>query len=181
MHAASAYHASELRAGEAARELRTREADRCPGIPLPLRCDCYATVRCDLIARWTSTMPNELAFLTQPVRCEEEGWEHVVLCKLLSGSSDRLRATGTIGAFTGDRRPLPKFGIPLAEACRAGTSDGWRPGPRARSRSSYIGSAVRRDRRDMPGGLWETRRRVDRARRALVARDLAAKEISAAA
>src|SRR5215813_12872074 len=65
MHAASAYHASELRASE---------ADRCPGIPLPLRCDCYATVRRDLIARWTSSTPTELAFLTQPARCEEEGW-----------------------------------------------------------------------------------------------------------
>src|SRR5262249_4741367 len=171
MHAASAYHARELRAGE---------ADRCPGIPLPLRCDCCATVRRDLIARWTSTRPNELAFLTQPVRCEEEGWKHVVLCKLLSGSSDRLRTTGTIGEYTGDRRPLPKFGIPLAEARPAGPSDGRcaRPRPRA---SASIGSAVRRDRRGMPGGLWQARRRVDRARGARVARDLAAKEVSAAA
>src|SRR5262249_9146373 len=79
-HAASAYHARELRAGEAASELRADEADRCPGIPLPLRCNCYATVRCDLIARWTSTTPNELAFLTQPVRCEEEGWG---VCRLM--------------------------------------------------------------------------------------------------
>jgi hypothetical protein len=168
------------RAREAASELRASEADRCPGIPLPLRCDGYATGRFDLTARWTSTTPNELAFLTQPVRCEEEGWEHVVLCKLLSGSSDRLRTTGKIGEDTRDRRPLPKFAIPLAEACSAGTSDGWcaRPRPRA---SAYIGSGVRRDRRGMPGRLWQARRRVDRARRALVARDLAAKEISAAA
>src|SRR5262245_64903067 len=115
MHAASAYHARELRAGE---------ADRCPGIPLPLRCDCCATVRCDLIARWTSTTPNELAFLTQPVRCEEEGWGYVVLCKLLSGSGYRLRTTGTIGEYPGDRSPLPEFGISLAAARRAGTSDG---------------------------------------------------------
>jgi hypothetical protein len=64
MHAAPAYHASELRAGEAASELRASEANRCPGIPLPLRCDCYATVRRDLIARWTSTTPNELAPLS---------------------------------------------------------------------------------------------------------------------
>ena len=68
---------------------------------------------------------------------------HVVLCKLLSGSGYRLRATRATGAFTGDRRPLPKFGIPLAEACSAGTSDGWRPGPRERSRRSHIGSAGR--------------------------------------
>src|SRR5262245_3746945 len=44
-----------------------------------------------------------------------------------------------------------------------------------------VGSAVRRARRGLPGGLWQTRRRVDRARRARVARDLAAKEVSAAA
>jgi len=133
MHAASAYHARELRAGE---------ADRCPGIPLPLRCDCYATVRRDLIARWTSSTPTELAFLTQPARCEEEGWGYVVLCKLLSGSGYRLRTTGAIGEYTGDRRPLPKFGIPLAEACSAGTSDGWCARPRQRSHGS-IGSAER--------------------------------------
>src|SRR5215813_6442213 len=118
MHAASAYHASELRASE---------ADWCPGIPLPLRCDCYATVRRDLIARWTSSTPTELAFLTQPARCEEE---------VLSGSGYRLRTTGAIGEYTGDRRPLPKFGIPLAEACSAGTSDGWCARPRQRSHGS---------------------------------------------
>src|SRR5262249_25084866 len=114
------------------------------------------------------------------VRCEEEGWGYVVLCKLLSGSGYRLRTTGTIGEYTRDRRPLPKFGIPLAEACTAGTSDGRCPGLRARSRSRHIGSAGRHE-RDRPGGLWETGRGVDRARRALVALDFAAKEVGAAA
>src|SRR5262245_26307391 len=127
MHTASAYRASELRAKrEAASELRASEADRCPGIPLPLRCDCYATVRCDLIARWTSTTPTELAFLTQPARCEEEGWGYVVLCKLLSGSGYRLRTTDAIGESTADRRPLPTVGIPLADDGTAGRRE--RPG-----------------------------------------------------
>jgi len=90
-----------------------------------------------------------------------------------------LRATRTTGAFTGDRLPLPKLGIPLAEACRAGTSDGWRPGSRERSSSSRIGSAGRHD-CDMPGGIRETSRRADRTRRAFVALDFAAKDVSAA-
>jgi len=48
--------------------------------------------------------------------------------KLLSGSSCRLRATSKIGEVTRDSSLLPKFRIALAEACRAGTRDGWRSG-----------------------------------------------------
>src|SRR5262249_53540726 len=147
---------------------------------LPLQCDCRATACRDFIAGWTSTTPNELAFPRQRVCREEEGWGHVVLCKLLSGSGYRLRATRATGAFTGDRRPLPKFGIPLAEACSAGTSDGRRPGPRERSRRSHIGSAGRHG-CHMPGGLRQTSRRVDRTLRRFAALDFAAKDVSAAA
>src|SRR5262249_12196734 len=50
------------------------EVARCPGMPLPLQCDCRATARSDFIAGWTSTTPNELAFPRQRVCCEEEGW-----------------------------------------------------------------------------------------------------------
>jgi hypothetical protein len=58
----------------------------------------------------------------QPVRCEER-WGHVVLCKVLSGSGYRLRPTSKIGEFTRDSGLLSKFGISLAEACRAGRHD----------------------------------------------------------
>src|SRR6266487_2276424 len=92
----------------------------------------------------------------QPVRCDEEGW-CVVLRNLLSGSSCRLRATGKIGEFTGDRSLLPKLRTSLAEACKAGTRDGWCSGSRERS-SGYAG----RQARHIPGGIWETSRRIDR-------------------
>jgi len=142
-----------------------------------LRCGCYATVRRDLIIGWTYSTQKRIGLPEQPVRCEGGGLGHVVLCKLLSGSGYRLRATRTIGEFTRDRRLLPKSAIALAEACRAGTSDGWRPGPQERF-SGFIG---RQNCRSMPGGIWETGRRVDRTRRPLVALDLAAKEVGAAA
>ena len=78
----------------------------------------------------------------------------------------RLRATGKIGAFTGDRSLLPHFRTSLAQACRAGTRDGWRPGPQQRS-SGYFVTARRA--RYIPGGIWETSRRGDRTGRALIA------------
>jgi hypothetical protein len=99
----------------------------------------------------------------QPVRCDEEGW-CVVLRNLLSGSSCRLRATGKIGEFTGDRSLLPKLRTSLAEACKAGTRDGWCSGSRERS-SGYVVTAGRQA-RHIPGGIWETSRRIDRTRRA---------------
>src|SRR6266487_7082489 len=80
----------------------------------------------------------------QPVRCDEEGW-CVVLRNLLSGSSCRLRATGKIGEFTGDRSLLPKLRTSLAEACKAGTRDGWCSGSRERS-SGYVVTAGRQAR-----------------------------------
>jgi len=135
-----------------------------------LRCGCYATVRRDLIIGWTYSTQKRIGLSEQPVRCEGGGLGHVVLCKLLSGSGYRLRATRTIGEFTRDRRLLPKSAIALAEACRAGTSDGWRPGPQERS-SGFIG---RQNRRSMPGGIRETGRRIDRTRHPLVALDVAA-------
>jgi hypothetical protein len=99
----------------------------------------------------------------QPVRCDEDRW-CVVLRNLLSGSSCRLRATGKIGEFTGDRSLLPKLRTSLAEACKAGTRDGWCSGSRERS-SGYAVTAGRQA-RHIPGGIWETSRRIDRTRRA---------------
>src|SRR2546430_12854185 len=57
----------------------------------------------------------------------------VVLCKLLSGASYRLRATSKIGDFARNGSLLPKFGISLAEAFRAGTRNalGHESGPTA--------------------------------------------------
>jgi hypothetical protein len=86
------------------------------------------------IAGWTCTTQNELAFLSS--LCAGG----IVLCKLLSGSSDRLCATSKFGEFTRDSGLLPKFGISLAEACRAGARGERRPRPRERS-SGYVTSA----------------------------------------
>ena len=116
----------------------------------------------------------------QPVRCEEGG--HVVLCKVLSGSGYRLRPTSKIGEFTRDSGLLSKFGISLAEACRAGTRDRWRARSRERS-NGYIVSAARQA-RCIPGRIRKTSRRVDRPERALVAATKAkekSRSVSAAA
>jgi hypothetical protein len=113
----------------------------------------------------------------QPVRCEE-GVGHVVLRKVLSGSGYRLRPTSKIGEFTRDSSLLSKFGISLVEACRAGTREGWRSGPRERS-NGYIVS-VARQARCLPGRIRKTSRRVDRTERALVA-TTKAKELSRSA
>jgi hypothetical protein len=102
----------------------------------------------------------------QPVRCEE-GSGHVVLCKVLSGSGYRLRPTSKISEFIRDSSLLSKFGISLAEACRAGTRDRWRAGSRERS-NGYIVSAARQA-RCIPGRIRKTSRTVDRPERALVA------------
>src|SRR6516164_4972749 len=149
---------------------------RCAGIPLPF--DVVAMPQFGAISLFDGPIPhgNELASLSS-LCTVKGGLGHVVLCKLLSGSGYRLRATRTIGEFTRDRRLLPKSAIALAEACRAGTSDGWRPGPQERF-SGFIG---RQNCRSVPGGIWETGRRIDRTRRPLVALDLAAKQVGAAA
>ena len=146
---------------------------RWAGIPLPF--GVVVLPQFAAIALFGGPIPhrNELAFLSS-LCAVRGGLGYVVLCKLLSGSGYRLRATSTIGERTRDRRLLPKSAISLAEACRAGTSDGWCPGPRGRS-SGFTG---RHNRRDMPGGIRETRRRVDRTRRALAALDFAAKEVA---
>ena len=99
----------------------------------------------------------------------------VVLCKVLSGSGYRLRPTSNIGEFTRDSGLLSKFGISLAEACRAGTGDRWRAGSRERS-NGYIVS-VARQARCLPGRIRKASRRVDRPERALVAATKA-KELS---
>jgi hypothetical protein len=49
---------------EASIQIWREQAVRCPGIHLPLRCDCYATVYRDLIVGWTYATQNELAFLS---------------------------------------------------------------------------------------------------------------------
>jgi hypothetical protein len=87
-----------------------------------------------------------------------------VLCKLLSGSSCRLRPTGKTGEFTGDSSLLPTFRTLLAEAGKAGARDGWRPRPRG---SSDCVVTAARQARYIPGGIWETSRRVDRTERVL--------------
>ena len=92
---------------------------------------------------------------------------HVLLCKILSGSGYRLRPTSKIGEFTRDSSLLSKFGISLAEACRAGIREGWRTGPRERF-NGYVVSAARQA-RCLPGRIRKTSRRVDRPERALVA------------
>jgi hypothetical protein len=38
-------------------------------VPLPFRCDCYATVCCDLGLSWTYSRQSELSFLSSVVRC----------------------------------------------------------------------------------------------------------------
>jgi len=93
---------------------------------------------------------------------------------MLSGSSYHLFPTSKIGEFTGDSSLLSKFGISLAEACRAGTREG-RTAPRERS-NGYIVSAARQA-RCLPGRIRKTSRRVDRPERALVA-PIKAKELS---
>src|SRR5262249_54209038 len=49
-----------------------------------------------------------------------EGADHYVLCKFLSGSEYRLRATSKIGEFTRGSSLLAMFGVSLAQTCRAG-------------------------------------------------------------
>jgi hypothetical protein len=39
-----------------------------------LRCGCYATVRRDLIIRWTYSTQKRIGLPEQPVHCEGEGW-----------------------------------------------------------------------------------------------------------
>ena len=116
----------------------------------------------------------------QPVRCEEGG--HVVLCKVLSGSGYRLRPTSKIGEFTRDSNLLSKFGISLAEACKAGTRDGWRTGSRAQSNGDFASAAG--EARGIPDRVCKTSRGVDRPERALVAATKAkekSRSVSAAA
>ena len=52
------------------------------------------------------------------------GLGYVVLCKLLSGSGYRLRATSKVGKVTGGSNLLARFGVSLAQACREGTGNG---------------------------------------------------------
>src|SRR5215831_10151699 len=58
------------------------------------------------------------------------GLGYVVLCKLLSGSGHRLRATSKIGKVTRGSNLLAVSGVSLAKACRAGPEDRWCLGPR---------------------------------------------------
>ena len=102
----------------------------------------------------------------QPVRCEE-GSGHVVLCKLLSGSGYRLRPTSKISEFIRDSSLLSKFGISLAEACKAGTRDGWRNGSRAQSNGDFASAAG--EARGIPDRVCKTSRGVDRPERSLAA------------
>jgi len=130
-----------------------------------LQCDCCATVRRDFIVRWTYSTQSGLVS-EQPVRCEAE-LGYVVLCKVLSGAGYRLRPTSKIGEFTRDSSLLSKVGISLAEACRAGTRNGWRTGSRGPS-NGYIISAARKARR-IPGRIRKTSGRTDCPERAPVA------------
>jgi len=75
----------------------------------------------------------------------KRGWVHVVLCKVLSGASYRLRPTSKIGEFIRGSNLLSEFGVSLAEACAAGTRDWWRPGLQERS-NGCIASAARQAR-----------------------------------
>jgi hypothetical protein len=98
----------------------------------------------------------------RPVRFVKRELAHVVLCKVLSGSGYRLRPTSRIGEFTRHRSLLSKAGISLAEACRAGTRDGWR------TTNGDIAFAARQA-RCIPDGVCKTSRGSDRPERALVA------------
>ena len=132
-------------------------------VAFALRCDCYATVWRDLNLGWTYSTQNELAFLSSLYAATRRPG-YVVLRKLLSGPSCQLRATSKIGEFTGDSILLPTFRTLLAEAGKAGARDGWRPRPRG---SSDCVVTAARQARYIPGGIWETSRRVDRTERVL--------------
>src|SRR5262249_58312910 len=108
-------------------------------------CDSYATAYRDLIPRWTYSTRSALVF-ARPVRVVKRELGHVVICTVLSGSGYRLRSTRRIGEFTRDSSLLSKFRIALAEACTAGTRDGWRTGSREQSNGD-IASAARQARR----------------------------------
>jgi len=75
-------------------------------------------------------------------------------CAANTPAGYRLRPTSKIGEFTRDSSLLSKVGISLAEACRAGTRDGWRTGSRELS-NGYIISAARQA-RCIPGRIRKT-------------------------
>ena len=129
-------------------------------------CDSYATAYRDLIPRWTYSTGSALVF-ARPVRVVKRELGHVVICTVLSGSGYRLRSTRRIGEFTGDSSLLSKFRIALAEACAAGTQDGWRTGSREQSNGDIAAAA--RQARGMPNGVCKTSRGIDRPERPIVA------------
>jgi hypothetical protein len=129
-------------------------------------CDSYATAYRDLIPRWTYSARSALVF-ARAVRFVKGELGHVVICTVLSGSSYRLRSTSRIGVFTRDSSLLPKFRIALAEACTAGTRDGWRTGSREQSNRSIASAA--RQARGVPNGVCKTSRGIDRRERPIVA------------
>ena len=129
-------------------------------------CDAYATTYRDLIPRWTYSARSALV-LARPVRFVKGELGHVVICTVLSGSSYRLRSTRRIGEFTRDSSLLPKFRIALAEACTAGTRDGWRTGSREQSNRGIASAA--RQARGVPKGVCKTSRGIDRRERPIVA------------
>jgi hypothetical protein len=97
---------------------------RYPSAPYALGCDYCATACRDLIVGWTYSTQNELASLSSLCAVKRRAG-YVVLCKLLSGSIHRLRATSKVGEFTRGSNLLAMFGASLAPACRASTGTGW--------------------------------------------------------
>src|SRR5215831_8745505 len=103
----------------------------------------------------------------RPVRFVKRELGHVVICTVLSGSGYRLRSTRRIGEFTRDSSLLSKFRIALAEACTAGTRDGWRTGSREQSNGDTASAA--RQARGVPNGVCKTSRGIDRRERPILA------------
>ena len=129
-------------------------------------CDSYATAYRGLIPRWTYSTRSALVF-ARPARFVKRELGHVVICTVLSGSGYRLRSTRRIGEFTRDSSLLSKFRIALADACTAGTRDGWRTGSREQSNGDIASAA--RQARGMPNGVFKTSGGIDCPERPIVA------------
>ena len=86
----------------------------------------------DLISRPKPLRARRIVLLATGVRLQGRAGGYV-LHRILPGSGFRLRATSAISKVGTDRRLLSRLGLAVAEACRAGTRNGWRLGRSALS------------------------------------------------